>query len=71
MCTLEKVKQHIKDGIEENIHLDYKGAGFITKSGEKKKEISKAKHKRRISLTNHNTNLSKQLKTTFNTYKTP
>lgn len=41
MWTLDKISQHIKDGIEENIHLDYKGAGSIAKSGEKKKEISK------------------------------
>ncbi|MBR9847472.1 MAG: ATP-binding protein [Algicola sp.] len=41
MWTLEKIQQHIDDGIEENIRLDYKGAGSIAKSGEKKKEISK------------------------------
>jgi hypothetical protein len=41
MWTLDKINQYITDGIEENIHLDYKGAGSIAKSGEKKKEISK------------------------------
>jgi hypothetical protein len=41
MWTLDKINQHIKDGIEENIHLDYKGAGSLAKSGEKKREISK------------------------------
>jgi hypothetical protein len=41
MWTLEKIEQYITDGIEENIHLDYKGSGSISKKGEKKKEISK------------------------------
>lgn len=41
MWTLDKINQYIADGIEENIHLDYKGSGSIAKSGEKKKEISK------------------------------
>lgn len=41
MWTLEKVNQYIEDGIEENIHLDYKGAGSLSKAREKKKEISK------------------------------
>ncbi|WP_228414812.1 helix-turn-helix domain-containing protein [Chryseobacterium sp. G0201] len=41
MWTLEKINQFIKDCIEENIHLDYKGAGSISKVNEKKKEISK------------------------------
>ncbi|MEO9513247.1 MAG: ATP-binding protein [Flavobacteriaceae bacterium] len=41
MWTLKKIEQYITDGIEENIHLDYKGAGSISKSREKKKEISK------------------------------
>lgn len=41
MWTLEKINQFIKDGIEENTHLDYKGAGSIDNTNEKKKEISK------------------------------
>lgn len=41
MWSLDKINQFIKDGIEENIHLDYKGAGSISKSTDKKKEISK------------------------------
>ena len=41
MWTLEKIEQYIADGIEENIHLDYKGAGSISKTDGKKKEISK------------------------------
>lgn len=41
MWTKEKINQFITDGIEENIHLDYKGAGSISKNSEKKKEISK------------------------------
>ena len=41
MWTLEKVKQLISDAIEENLHLDYKGAGSIDRKNEKKKEISK------------------------------
>lgn len=41
MWTLDKINQYIADGIEENIHLDYKGAGSIAKSAEKKREISK------------------------------
>jgi hypothetical protein len=41
MWTKEKILQYISDGIEENLHLDYKGAGSIDKKGEKKKEISK------------------------------
>ncbi len=41
MWTLEKIEQYITDGVEENIHLDYKGAGSISKTKDKKKEISK------------------------------
>lgn len=41
MWTLQKIEQYIVDGIEENIHLDYKGAGSISKVKDKKKEISK------------------------------
>lgn len=41
MWTLEKINQYINDCIEENIHLDYKGAAALGKNGEKKKEISK------------------------------
>lgn len=41
MWTLEKINQFVEDGIEENIHLDYKGAGSLSKVNEKKKEISK------------------------------
>ena len=41
MWTLEKVEQYITDGVEENLHLDYKGAGAISKTDGKKKEISK------------------------------
>ncbi|AEV31550.1 putative transcriptional regulator with HTH domain [Owenweeksia hongkongensis DSM 17368] len=41
MWTLKKINQYISDGIEENIHLDYKGAASLDKKGEKKKEISK------------------------------
>ncbi|MEN7549309.1 ATP-binding protein [Rapidithrix thailandica] len=41
MWTLDKIKKYIEDGVEENIHLDYKGAGSLAKSTEKKKEISK------------------------------
>ena len=41
MWNLEKIKQYISDGIEENIHLDYKGADSISKTNDKKNEISK------------------------------
>lgn len=41
MWTLEKINQFIEDGIEENINLDYKGAGSIEKTKSKKTEISK------------------------------
>lgn len=41
MWTLEKIERYITNGIEENIHLDYKGAGSISKTKDKKKEISK------------------------------
>lgn len=41
MWTLEKINQYITNGIEENSHLDYKGAGSISKKEDKKKEISK------------------------------
>lgn len=41
MWTLERIKQFIADGIEENTHLDYKGSGSINSAPEKKKEISK------------------------------
>jgi len=41
MWNLEKIQQYIDDGIEENIHLDYKGAGSISKKKDKKTEISK------------------------------
>lgn len=41
MWSLDKLKQYIADGIEENIHLDYKAAGSIDNKDEKKKEISK------------------------------
>lgn len=41
MWTIEKVKQHIENGIEENINLDYKRSDSLGKSNEKKKEISK------------------------------
>lgn len=41
MWTIKKINQHIENGIEENINLDYKGAGSLAKSNEKKKEISK------------------------------
>ena len=41
MWTLDKITQYIADGIEENIHLDYKGAGSLAKSDGKKKELSK------------------------------
>lgn len=41
MWNLEKIKQYISDGVEENIHLDYKGADSILSTNEKKNEISK------------------------------
>jgi len=41
MWSLERIEQYINDGVEENIHLDYKGSGSIAKISEKKKEISK------------------------------
>jgi len=41
MWSLDKINQFILDGIEENIHLDYKGSGSISKTSDKKKEISK------------------------------
>jgi len=41
MWDLARVEQYIADGIEENIHLDYKGAGSISKKRDKKSEISK------------------------------
>jgi hypothetical protein len=41
MWSLDKINQFIRDGIEENIHLDYKGSGSISKTPDKKKEISK------------------------------
>ena len=37
----EKLEKSISDKIEENKHLDYKGADAIHKSDRKKKEISK------------------------------
>ncbi|RKR09844.1 putative DNA-binding protein [Flavobacterium sp. 90] len=41
MWNLDKIKQYISDGVEENIHLDYKGSDSISKASEKKNEISK------------------------------
>lgn len=41
MWTLDKINQFITDGVEENIHLDYKGAGSLAKQDAKKAEISK------------------------------
>lgn len=39
--TLDKIKEMINDGVEENIHLDYKAAGSLEKTDSKKKEIAK------------------------------
>lgn len=41
MWTIDRIDQYIKEGLEENLHLDYKGAGSILNKPEKKKEISK------------------------------
>lgn len=41
MWTKGKIEEYISQGIEENKHLEYKGAGAVGKSEEKKKEISK------------------------------
>lgn len=41
MWNLEKIKQYISDGVEENIHLDYKGSDSISNISDKKNEISK------------------------------
>lgn len=41
MWNLEKIQQYISDGIEENVHLDYKGCDSISKTNDKKNEISK------------------------------
>ncbi|MCK4921620.1 MAG: ATP-binding protein [Bacteroidales bacterium] len=41
MWTLKVIKSYISDGIEENIHLDYKGSAAIGKAPGIKKEISK------------------------------
>lgn len=41
MWTLQKINQFITDGVEENIHLDYKGSGSLSKQDAKKAEISK------------------------------
>lgn len=41
MWTLDKINQHIKNGIEENINLDYKRSDSLGKNNEKKKELSK------------------------------
>ncbi|WP_017494726.1 helix-turn-helix domain-containing protein [Flavobacterium sp. WG21] len=41
MWNLDKINQYISDGIEENIHLDYKGSDSISKTNDKKNEISK------------------------------
>ena len=39
--TLDKINQYITNGIEENLHLDYKGAHSLEKNDKKKDEISK------------------------------
>lgn len=41
MWTISKIEQYISDGIQENTHLDYKGADSLGKTDGKKKEISK------------------------------
>lgn len=41
MWDLDKIQEHITNGIEENLHLDYKGADSLDKTDGKKKEISK------------------------------
>lgn len=41
MWNITKIQQYINDGIEESLNLDYKGAGALQKTEDKKKEISK------------------------------
>ncbi|SEH27497.1 AlbA family DNA-binding domain-containing protein [Chryseobacterium culicis] len=41
MWTLDKLNTLIKEGVEENLHLDYKASGSISKKNDKKNEISK------------------------------
>ena len=41
MWTLDRIKKLIRDGVEENLHLDYKAAGALENIDSKKKEISK------------------------------
>jgi len=41
MWTIEKVYQHIKDKVEENLYLDYKAADSLANSDGKKNEIAK------------------------------
>lgn len=40
MWNIDKINQYITDGIEENLHLDYKGFRAIAKQSKEKKEIS-------------------------------
>jgi hypothetical protein len=41
MWNIDKIKEYIDNGIEENLHLDYKSSGSLGKTEGKKKEISK------------------------------
>ncbi|ALR29109.1 transcriptional regulator [Chryseobacterium sp. IHB B 17019] len=41
MWTLDKLNTFIKEGVEENLHLDYKASGSISRKNDKKNEISK------------------------------
>ncbi|MBO9572122.1 MAG: ATP-binding protein [Chitinophagaceae bacterium] len=41
MWTIEKINQYIKDQVEENLHLDYKGADSLSNTEGKKNEIGK------------------------------
>lgn len=41
MWNFNKIKEYIENGVEENLHLDYKSAESLGKSEGKKKEISK------------------------------
>ena len=39
--TLDKINQYITNGIEENLHLDYKGAHSLEKNDKKKMKFLK------------------------------
>jgi len=41
MWNIAKIKSYIENGVEENLHLDYKAAGALEKTDKKRAEISK------------------------------